>query len=284
MDCNTQHFIPLIINQFRSNPLSHRIVYLNFKTLKQFANILNLTLPQKMISYIRDRFKKFFAEFTLFSLEVFVLLGSFSGALVVFIFIARMVFKGSTYPFDEKAFAFIAGHVSNINTNIMEFFTFLGTHTFLIPANLLLTAWFLFIQKRRWNSIKIPVVALSSLLLMFILKLIFQRERPLSPLLQQAKGFSFPSGHALMAVTFYGLLILIVWQSVKQIWLKCLLITMLVALILVIGLSRVYLRVHYASDVLAGFCVGIMWLLLSLWILDRIEKYSNRNIVVKNQK
>lgn len=234
-----------------------------------------------MIRYLRDRFKKFFAEFTLFSVEVLVLLGSFTGALIAFIFITRMVFKGSTHAFDEKAFEFIAGHVSNINTNIMQVFTFLGTHTFLIPTNLLLTAWFLFIQKRRWNSIKIPVVALSSLLLMFILKLIFQRERPLSPLLQQAKGFSFPSGHALIAVTFYGLLILIVWQSVKQIWLKWLLLIMLVALIFSIGLSRVYLRVHYASDVLAGFCLGIMWLLLSLWILDRIEKYSSRNILVK---
>ncbi len=164
----------------------------------------------------------------------------------------------------------------------MEFFTFLGTHTFLIPANLLLTALFLFIQKRRWNSIKIPVVALSSLVLMFLLKLIFHRERPVTPLLQAAKGFSFPSGHALMSVTFYGLLILIAWQNIKQLWLKWILSIVLVILILTIGLSRVYLRVHYASDVLAGFCVGIVWLLLSLWILDKIEKYSSKKIALKN--
>lgn len=235
-----------------------------------------------MTRNIRDRFKKYFAELTLFSLEILVLIFIFGSALIAFIFIARKVFRDHTHDFDEKVFSFIAGHVNNINTGIMEFFTFLGTHTFLIPANLLLTALFLFIQKRRWNSIKIPAVALSSLVLMLLLKLIFHRERPVTPLLQAAKGFSFPSGHALMSVTFYGLLILIVWQNIKQLWLKWILSIILVLLILAIGLSRVYLRVHYASDVLAGFCVGIVWLLLSLWILDKIEKYRNKKIAVNN--
>ncbi len=235
-----------------------------------------------MTRNIRDRFKKYFAELTLFSLEILVLIFIFGSALIAFIFIARKFFRDHTHDFDEKVFSFIAGHVNNINTGIMEFFTFLGTHTFLIPANLLLTAVFLFIQKRRWNSIKIPAVALSSLVLMLLLKLIFHRERPVTPLLQAAKGFSFPSGHALMSVTFYGLLILIVWQNIKQLWLKWILSIILVLLILTIGLSRVYLRVHYASDVLAGFCVGIVWLLLSLWILDKIEKYSNKKIAVNN--
>ena len=189
-----------------------------------------------------------------------------------------MVFEGRLQNFDNKALAFIAGYVTNINTNVMEGFTFLGTHTFLIPANLLITAWFLFIKKRHWYSIKVPAVALSSLLLMLILKLTFRRDRPLDPLLQAAKGFSFPSGHALMSVTFYGLLILIVWQNIKKAWLRWTLSAFLILLIVAIGLSRVYLRVHYASDVLGGFTVGLVWLLLSLWILSRVEKYGKRNV------
>lgn len=236
-----------------------------------------------MITYIRNRFKKYFAEFTLFSLEIFVLFGIFGGALIAFILIARKVFEGNTHVFDEKVFSFVANHVNNVHTDIMEFFTFLGTHTFLIPANLLLTAWFLFIKKRRWNSIKVPAVAISSLLLMFMLKLIFHRERPITPLLKAAKGFSFPSGHALMSVTFYGLLVFIALQNIKQLWLKLLVSIIGVLLVLTIGLSRVYLRVHYASDVLAGFCVGVVWLLMSLWILDRLEKYSNKKIAVKKE-
>jgi undecaprenyl-diphosphatase len=56
------------------------------------------------------------------------------------------------------------------------------------------------------------------------------------------------------------------------------LITLLVILMLIIGFSRVYLRVHYASDVIAGFCVGFMWLVFAIWLLNRMERYSKRNI------
>ena len=207
-----------------------------------------------------------------------MLAGMFIIALSGFIIIARLVFEGRTQNFDNRALAFIAGYVTNMRTDIMEFFTFLGTHTFLIPANLLLTAWFLFIKKRKWYSIKVPAIALSALLLMFTLKLVFRRDRPVDPLLQIAKGFSFPSGHALMSVTFYGLLIVIIWQNINRKWLKWVLSFFLVLLILAIGLSRIYLRVHYASDVLAGFSVGLVWLLLSLWILGRIEKYGKKQL------
>jgi undecaprenyl-diphosphatase len=113
---------------------------------------------------------------------------------------------------------------------------------------------------------------------MFLLKLIFHRDRPLTPLLEAAKGYSFPSGHALMSITFYGLIIFLVWQNEKNIWLRWLLTILLALLIISIGVSRVYLRVHYASDVLAGFCVGLMWLLLSLWLLNKIEIYSRKKV------
>ena len=108
--------------------------------------------------------------------------------------------------------------------------------------------------------------------------MIFHRDRPLTPLLEAAQGYSFPSGHATMSITFYGLIIFLVWQNEKSVLLKWLLTILLALLIISIGISRVYLRVHYASDVLAGFCVGLMWLLLSLWLLKRIEGYSRRKV------
>lgn len=234
-----------------------------------------------MIKYIRTKVSKLFAEFTLFSIEILTLFAVFILALLSFILIARMVFHGNTQVFDKRAFDFVASYVSNINTNIMSFFTFLGTHTFLIPANLTLTALYLFVKKRRWNSIKIPAVALTSLLLMFTLKLIFKRDRPLTPLLHEARGYSFPSGHALMSVTFYGLLIVIVWDYIKAPWLRWLLTIFLVAMIFVIGFSRVYLRLHYASDVAAGFCVGLVWLIFSIWILGKLERFSNKKVKIK---
>lgn len=231
-----------------------------------------------MIRYVRRGIKKIYAAIALLSVEIFVILGVFTAALFLFIGIAKMIFKDKKEDFDQEAFTFLASRVNDINTDVMQVFTFLGTHTFLIPANLALVAYFLFIKRHRWYSVKVPVVALSSVMLMFLLKLIFQRDRPLTPLLQAAQGYSFPSGHATMSITFYGLIIFLVWRNKISLWVKWTLTIILAALINFIGVSRVYLRVHYASDVLAGFCVGLMWLLLSLWILKKIEIFSRRKV------
>lgn len=231
-----------------------------------------------MLKYVRYGIKKVVAAITLLSVEILILLGVFSAALIAFIFIAKMIFKEKKEEFDQHAFNFLGSIVSDVNTDVMQFFTFLGTHLFLIPANLILVAYFLFLKKHRWYSIKVPVIALSSLSLMFFLKMFFHRDRPMTPLLEAAQGFSFPSGHALMSITFYGLIIYIVWQHIERVWLKWLLTFSLALLIIIIGASRVYLRVHYASDVLAGFSVGLMWLLLSLLLLKKFEEYSSKKV------
>ncbi len=108
---------------------------------------------------------------------------------------------------------------------------------------------------------------------MFLLKHLFQRRRPLSPLLKAARGLSFPSGHAIMSVTFYGLLIYILQHTIRLDGIKYLVTALLVLLIAAIGYTRVYLRVHYASDVAAGFIIGFLWLIISLSVLKGIETY-----------
>src|SRR5687768_7574392 len=187
-----------------------------------------------MLKSVKHSIKEFFAGLTLLSVEIVILLIMFVGAFLAFIFIAQMIFKDNKTDFDQQAFAFLAGLVNDINTTVMQVFTFLGTHTFLIPANLTLVAYFLFIKKHKWYSINIPVVALSSLVLMFTLKNIFRRNRPLTPLLEEARGYSFPSGHALISFTFYGLLIYLVWHNIKNTWFKWLLIIALTLLIFII--------------------------------------------------
>ena len=152
----------------------------------------------------------------------------------------------------------------------MLFITFLGKHQFLIPANLLLIFYFA-VKHQNWFSIRIITIALSSLVLMFLLKYLFQRKRPLSPLLKAARGLSFPSGHAIMSITFYGLLMYILLHSIDIDWIRWLVVVLLLLLIIVIGYSRVYLRVHYASDVLAGFIIGLLWLWISLAVLNQLE-------------
>jgi undecaprenyl-diphosphatase len=163
--------------------------------------------------------------------------------------------------------------VNAINNKIMLLITLLGKHQFLIPANLILIFYFLLVKKQTWFSIRVITIAISSLVLMLLLKQLFQRKRPLSPLLKAAKGLSFPSGHAIMAVTFYGLLIYILQHSITIDWLKWLVIVLVTLLIILIGFSRIYLRVHYASDVAAGFIIGLLWLLISLAVLKWLEAY-----------
>ncbi|HVX24951.1 MAG TPA: phosphatase PAP2 family protein [Parafilimonas sp.] len=99
-----------------------------------------------------------------------------------------------------------------------------------------------------------------------------------------AKGLSFPSGHAIMSVTFYGLLIYIIAQTIKQKPLKWSLIISLCIFVQLIGFSRVYLRVHYASDVAVGYITGLLWLFISLNILKQLEHYMvgyNSHMTIK---
>jgi undecaprenyl-diphosphatase len=230
-----------------------------------------------MVRRAREKIKKFGASLALLSVEMAAVLVVFTGSLIALILVTRRIFHFHNEKLDYKVFEALKPYVTPANNKVMLAITFLGRHEFLIPANLMLIAYFL-IRKHKWYSIKIPAVAISSLALMFILKNLFNRERPLIPLLNEAKGLSFPSGHALMSVTFYGLLIYITWHMVKNKTMKWSLIVFFLLLIQLIGFSRIYLRVHYTTDVMAGFATGFLWLVISLWVLKQLEKYSQRKI------
>lgn len=231
-----------------------------------------------MIGKFRNRLKRIGASIALLSAEMIVVLAVFLTSLVAFVLITRRVFTLGSEEFDQAIFDYLEQYVTPANNKIMKTITFFGTHEFLIPANLALIAYFLFIQKHKWYSIKIPAIAISSLLMMFGLKKLFGRERPPIPLLEEAKGLSYPSGHALMSMTFYGLIIYIIWHSVKNPTLRWTLISILLVWIFLIGFSRIYLRVHYPTDVMAGFAMGFLWLVTSIWMLKQLERYSRRKL------
>ncbi|HEV7332658.1 MAG TPA: phosphatase PAP2 family protein [Flavisolibacter sp.] len=231
-----------------------------------------------MVKRIFNRVRSAWAAVALLSVEMLLIIVLFLASLLSFAYLIRRVIVLQNTGFDEEVFNFLQSYVSETNNKVMLALTFLGTHNFLIPANLVLIAYFLFIRKHKWYSIKVPAIALTSLGLMFGLKHFFGRPRPDVPLLFEANGLSFPSGHALFSVTFYGLLVYIIYKGVKNAALRWGLIVFLVVLMLLIGFSRVYLRVHYATDVIAGFCVGFMWLAFGIWLLNRMERYSRREI------
>jgi len=222
--------------------------------------------------------KKIAAALALLSVELIIVLVLFVLALICFVYITDDIVELNNTSFDQQVFASIKPYITKATTSVMVVISFFASQKFLLPANILLAAWFLFIDKHRWYSIRVPVVSLGSFLVMSGLKLVFQRTRPLDPVFEAARGFSYPSGHAMSAMTFYGLLIYIVWDKIENNTYKWALSILLLIIVLLIGFSRVYLRVHYASDVLAGFSLGIVWLVISLFTISKIEKYTQRQV------
>ena len=226
---------------------------------------------------MNDKTKQFWEGAALLSANILLSLILFAAVIAILVFLTRKQLRKYKH-IDMAVFEKLQTHVTQRRNHIMLFITFLGNHKFLIPANLFLIFYFLFI-KYSWISIRVVAVALSSLVLMLLLKSLFKRKRPLAPLLRAVRGLSFPSGHAIISVTFYGLLIYIFFHTVKNNELNYLLTALLIILILLIGFSRVYLRVHYMSDVLAGFIIGVLWLFIALAVINRFENKIKRKIM-----
>ena len=228
---------------------------------------------------IRHFYRKLAAGFALFTLELIFVMAVFLACVLVFLYVSAQVVEASgPIKFDEAAFSVAADLQSTGFTQFIEFITFFASRHFMTAAALLLIAYFLFVRKHRWYSLKVPVVALGSILLNLVLKFFFDRQRPTMPLVE-ASGLSFPSGHSMIAASFYSLIIYLTWRHVKNKPLRYFLVSLLVIFILLIGFSRIYLRVHFATDVVAGFAAGILWVIIGIWLLRRIEKYTRKEIV-----
>jgi undecaprenyl-diphosphatase len=197
---------------------------------------------------------------------------AFAICIGLLVFLIRKPIRNLKF-IDLAVFNWLDPHTTVWRNKFILFITFLGNHKFLVPANLLLLFYFLMVKHISWFSIRIAAISLSSLALMLLLKALFRRKRPLAPLLNAVRGLSFPSGHAIMSMTFYGLIIYIIYQTIPGETAKFLLISLLLLVILLIAFSRIYLRVHYLSDVLAGLVIGFLWLVISLTVLDRAENY-----------
>ena len=175
------------------------------------------------------------------------------------------------YNLDINTFNFFSSYISAFNTKIALVITFFGSWYFLVPANIVVIHYL--IKQNRWQySLILAVLSLLSLLSGFILKEIFHRPRPLVPIIAGADGYSFPSGHSLGSFTFCGVLIFAILRSTIAGFMKCVLSILILLVALLIGLSRIYLHVHFASDVLGSLLITIAWLSLSFITIQLIEK------------
>lgn len=157
---------------------------------------------------------------------------------------------------------------SDILTNIMKIITFLGSALSII----LLTVLLIIVVKGKRNKILILINVIVTTLLNQLLKNVFQRGRPIDSIIEES-GYSFPSGHSMVSMAFYGFLIYLVYKSnIKH---KGLIVGLLSVLIVLIGISRIYLGVHYPTDVIGGFTLSLSYLLLFIDITKPNFTYVN---------
>ena len=148
-----------------------------------------------------------------------------------------------------------------INTNltfIMTFISHLGSAITLIT----LTIGFILLLKNKKHSTLIALNLILVFVLNRLLKLIIARPRPEVLKLVKAGGYSFPSGHAMISFGFYGFLIYLAYKIIRNKKIKYPLIIFLSILILFIGISRIYLGAHYATDIIGGFAIGFVYLVV----------------------
>jgi undecaprenyl-diphosphatase len=205
------------------------------------------------------------------SLEVLVLAALFLGSLFLFAFIAHEAVFEREDVFDARVHAYLLAHTTPELIEVANGFSFLGSSLFLLPTYILLIGIFIIFQKKRY-ALDISIVALSGFLMMQLLKQVFHRKRPDLPIIKDLHTYSFPSGHALSSFIFCSILAYLVWQGKASTVFKWVLTVLLLLLAVAIGVSRIVLNVHFATDVIAGFCLGVMWVTLSFWIIRKINR------------
>ena len=174
---------------------------------------------------------------------------------------------------DEIAYELMIKLMSSGMTNFMLFMSHLGSAITLI----VLTIAFILLLKNKTNSKFIAINLVLVFVINRILKLVIARPRPEVLQIVQESGYSFPSGHSMVATGFYGFLIYLIYKEVKNKKIKYPLIVFLSILILLIGISRIYLGAHYATDVIGGCIIGAVYLAFFI-------KYGYKKIAKKSKK
>jgi undecaprenyl-diphosphatase len=203
-------------------------------------------------------------------LKVLVLAALFLSSLFIFAYIAHEAVYEQEDAFDSHVHTYLLAHTTPWLIEVARGFTFLGSSIFLFPAYILIVAVLIIFKKKRY-ALDISIVALSGFLVMQVLKRVFHRKRPDLPIIRNIHNYSFPSGHSLSAFIFCSILAYLVWQGKARAVYKWMLTVLLLLLAIAIGISRIVLNVHFATDVIAGFCLGIMWVMLSFWVIQKIN-------------
>ena len=171
------------------------------------------------------------------------------------------------YDIVSKLFKF------NVSTPIAKFMTNFGGAIFVIS----LTTILFFVIKDKKIGISIITNLGIVTILNQIIKFIMQRPRPTEFRIIEETGYSFPSGHSMVSLAFYGYLIYLIYKYINNKHLKRTLIIILSVLICIIGVSRIFLGVHYTSDVLGGFLISFAYLIIYIELVNKFVLEKNKD-------
>lgn len=189
--------------------------------------------------------------------------------LIGFLSLAEDVFNKEIMRGDIIGYKIVSTFlISDFATPIAKFITNFGGAIFLIILTILL----LVVLKNKKVGLSICTNLVVVTILNQLLKRLLQRPRPTEFRIIEENGYSFPSGHSMVSMAFYGYLIYLIYRFVKNKYLKWISIVLLSLLICLIGISRIYLGVHYTSDVLGGFLISISYLVIYISASNKFFK------------
>ncbi|WP_230203568.1 phosphatase PAP2 family protein [Bacillus massiliigorillae] len=171
--------------------------------------------------------------------------------------------------FDYTIIEFIQSHISDRLTFVMKAITFFGGKLGIVLGVLIASTIFFFFKKR--YALYLILSSGLGALFNYFLKWLFQRERPdFYPLIVE-HGYSFPSGHSMASFIFYTSLAVVLAKVAKNKLLDIVIAISFAVIVLLIGISRIYLGVHFPSDVVAGFAAGGFWVCICGLALNYYE-------------
>lgn len=235
----------------------------------------------KVVQWIRRQLAEKFSYYSVdfpYYLTIAILAFFCVVALNAFVELTEELAENELHYFDRRATDLILSLRSDQTTAVFTFITNLGGRgAYMVIAVLLI----LIFSLRHWSRkaiIQISIVMGLAAFSNIIVKEIIGRERPLIDHLVSVSSLSYPSGHAMSAMAFYGFLVYLITKLKISTWLKVTLSMVCCLLILVIGISRIYLGVHFPSDVLAGFIGGFIWVMLCAVVFNMIDLLQRRKL------
>lgn len=210
---------------------------------------------------------------TLIEIATVAALAASIAALLLFAWLASEMREGETLKFDATVRGWVHQFASPAMTRAMTFVSLLG-YDVLIAELVLAIGIFLWLRWKR-GAAWLAVATVGGVILDVVLKYSFHRQRPIPFFGDAPHSYSFPSGHALVSFCFYAVLAGLIADRVRPMFLRVLVGLMAVVLVIAIGVSRIYLGVHYPSDVIAGYLAAAMWV-GTILTLDRIRERRRR--------